>query len=193
MQEDYFIESVDQLKVLMPRTVCSAETEPIILVNPTDSLKTLQKGAVIGSAYEVIAFQEGKMHSEVSCSNVGPNDSLVNQDDHGEIRSCWSSEQEQTEEPTSQDIPGQFYESSVEKLNAEQRQKLKTLLCAHQDVFAEHDLDLETATAIKPTIDTGEPVQFTKDSRVAICLERAVPCFYFSAVLIFGVPFPFGD
>ena len=64
----------------MPRTVCSVETEPTIrLVNPTDSLKTLKKGTVIGSAYEVIAFQEEEMQSDVSCSNIGPNISLVNQ------------------------------------------------------------------------------------------------------------------
>ena len=40
-------------------------------------------------------------------------------------------------------------------------------------------------------------VQFIKDSLVAICWERAVPlafhlcCFYFSAALSVGVPFPF--
>ena len=80
IQEDYSVEPVDQLKVWMPRTVCSAETEPTIcLVNPTDSLTTLKKGAVIGSAYEVIAFQEEEMQSDVSCSNIGPNISLVNQ------------------------------------------------------------------------------------------------------------------
>ena len=100
------MESVDQLKVWMPRTVYSAETEPIIcLVNPTDSLKTLKKGAVIGSAYEVIAFQEEEMRSDVSCSYIGSNISLVNQEVHGELRTCCSLEQEQAEELTQQNIP----------------------------------------------------------------------------------------
>ena len=129
IQEDYFVEPVDQLKVWMPRTVCSAETEPTIcLVNPTDSLKTLKKGAVIGSAYEVIAFQEVEMQSDVSWSNIGPNISVVNQEDNGELRTCCSSDQEQTEELTEQNIPEylkQLYDASVEKINAEQRQKLK--------------------------------------------------------------------
>ena len=47
------------------------------------------------------------------------------------------------------------YDASVEKLNAEQRQKLKKLLCDHQDVFANHDFDLGTVTAIQHTIDNG--------------------------------------
>ena len=133
IQEDYFVEPVDQLKVWMPRTVCSAETEPIIcLIYPTDSIKTLKKGALIGSAYEVIAFQEEEMQSDVSCSNIGPKISLVNQEDHDELRTCCSSEQEQAEELTEQNIPEhlkQLYDASVEKLNEEQRQKLKQLLC----------------------------------------------------------------
>ena len=40
MQEDYYIEPMDKLKVFTPRTVCTADSEPIIcLKNPTDSLK----------------------------------------------------------------------------------------------------------------------------------------------------------
>ena len=57
--QDYFIEPVDKLNVLMPRTACPASTEPnVCLVNPPDSFRTLKKGAVIGSAFEVDAFQE---------------------------------------------------------------------------------------------------------------------------------------
>ena len=44
MQEDYYIEPMDKLNVFMPRTVCTADSEPIIcLINPTDSLKALKK------------------------------------------------------------------------------------------------------------------------------------------------------
>ena len=71
-----------------------------------------------------LPFQEEEMQSDVFCSNIGPDISLVNQENHEELRKCCSSEQEQTELPTSQDIPEhlkQLYEGSVEKLNAEQR------------------------------------------------------------------------
>lgn len=48
MQGNYFIEPVDQLKFLIPRTVCAAETEPTVCtVNPTDLFQTLKKGEVI--------------------------------------------------------------------------------------------------------------------------------------------------
>ena len=43
----------------------------------------------------------------------------------------------------------------MQKLSAEQRQNLKKLLCDNQDVFAKHDFDLGTDTAIQHTIDTG--------------------------------------
>lgn len=69
MKEDYFIEPVDDLKVLKPRTVCSAETEPIIcLMNPADSLRTLTSGTVISSAYEVMPVQEEDIQFNDSCS-----------------------------------------------------------------------------------------------------------------------------
>ena len=117
MQEDYFIEPVDKLKVLMPRTVCLASTEPTVcLVNPSDSFRTLKKGAVIGSAFEADAFQEEDMESDVSCSNIKPNVSSVNQNNHGERGTCCSSEQERMEEPVEQIIPEhleQLYETSV--------------------------------------------------------------------------------
>ena len=81
MPDDYFIEPVEQLKVLMARTVCAADTDPIIcLVNPTDTLRTLKKGAQIGSAYEVIALQEDEILAGVSCSNTGSSISLVNEE-----------------------------------------------------------------------------------------------------------------
>ena len=124
-------------------------------VNPTDSLTALKKGAVIGSAYEVIAFQEEKMQSDVSCSNIGPNISLMNQEDHGELRTCCVLEQEQAEALTEQNIPEhlkQLYDASIEKLNAEQRQKLKKLLCDHQDVFAKHDLSRQSSTQLIPEL-----------------------------------------
>ena len=154
MQEDYFIEPVDKLKVLMPRTVCLASTEPTVcLVNPSDSFRTLKKGAVIGDA-----FQEEDMESDVSCSNIKPNVSSVNQNNHGEMGTCCSSEQERMEEPVEQIIPEhleQLYETAIENLNAEQQQKLKKFLCDHQDVFAKHDFDLGAVTAIQHDIDTG--------------------------------------
>ena len=59
MQEDYFIEPVDKLNVLMPRTVCPASTEPTVcLVNPSDSFRTLKKGAVIGSDLKLMLFKK---------------------------------------------------------------------------------------------------------------------------------------
>lgn len=161
LQDDYCIEPVDQLKVLMPRTVCAAESEPTVcLINITDSFKTLKKGAVIGSAHEVNGFQEEDLQSDVSCSDIGRNISLVNQEDHDEQKTCCSSRcsfnAEQT--PTEEDTPKHLkhlYEASIEKLNAEQQQKLHRLLCDNQDVFAEHDFDLGTVTAIEHKIDTG--------------------------------------
>ena len=175
MQEDYFIEPVDKLNVLMPRTVCPASTEPTVCsVNPSDSFRTLKKGAVIGSAFEVDAFQEEDMESGVSCSNIQPNVSSVNQNNHGERGSCCSSEQQRAEEPVEQTIPEhleQLYETSLENLNAEQQQKLKKFLCDHQDVFAKHDFDLGTVTAIQHDIDTGtaQPVKQR--------MRRAPACF----------------
>ena len=71
MQEDYYIEPMDKLKVFMTRTVCTADSEPIIcLINPTDSLKTLKKGAIIGIAYGVISYPEEDIRSDVSSSNM---------------------------------------------------------------------------------------------------------------------------
>ena len=165
MQEDYFIEPVDKLNVLMPRTMCPASTEPTVcLVNPSDSFRTLKKVAVIGSAFKVDAFQEEDMESGVSCSNIQPNVSSVNQNNHAEKGSCCFSEQQRAEEPVEQIIPEhleQLNETSIENLNAEQQQNLKKFLCDHQDVFAKHDFDLGTVTAIQHDIDTGtaQPVK----------------------------------
>ena len=61
--------------------------------------------AVIGSAFEVDAFQEEDMESGVSCSNIQPNVSSVNQNNHGEKGSCCFSEQQRAEEPVEQIIP----------------------------------------------------------------------------------------
>ena len=185
MPDDYFIESVERLKVLMARTVCAADTDPIIcLVNPTDTLRTLKKGAQIGNAYEVIALQEDEILVGVSCSNTGSSISLVNEEGlvnpqeqaKGSDVSCsnigpstplvkeedavgrTTHVQEEQVSLAEQEIPEhlkQLYETSMQKLSAEQRQNLKKLLCDNQDVFAKHDFDLGTVTAIQHTIDTG--------------------------------------
>ena len=173
MQEDYYIEPMDKLKVFMPRTVCTAESEPIIcLINPTDSLKTLKKGAIIGSAYGVISYPEEDIRSEVSSNNRNPKVSLVNQDNNDEDRTG-STEQEYRRE---QEIPEhlkQLYDSSLENLDAEQQQKLKTLLCNYQDVFAKHDFDLGTVTAIQHTVDTGtaKPIK-QRMRRTPVCFAN---------------------
>ena len=119
---------------------------------------------MIGSAFEVDAFQEEDMESDVSCSNIKPNVSSANQKNHGERGTCCSSEHERTEEPIEQIIPEhlvQLYETSIENLNAEQQQKLKTFLCDHQDVFPKHDFDLGLVTVIQHNINTGiaQPVK----------------------------------
>ena len=173
MQKDYYIEPMDKLKVFMPRTVCTADSEPIIcLIPPTDSLKTLKKGAIIGSAYGVISYPEEDIRSDVSSSNMNPKVSLVNQDNNDEDRTG-SMEQEYGRE---QEIPEhlkQLYDRSLENLDAEQQQKLKTLLCNYQDVFAKHDFDLGTVTAIQHTVDTGtaKPIK-QRMGRTPVCFAN---------------------
>ena len=134
----------------MARTVCAADTDPIIcLVNPTDTLRTLKKGAQIGSAYEVIALQEDEILAGVSCSNTGSSISLVNEEGlvnpqeqgKGSDVSCsnigpstplvkegdtvgrTTHVQEEQVSLAEQEIPEhlkQLYETSMQKLSAEQ-------------------------------------------------------------------------
>ena len=57
----------------MPKTMCTSDSELIHSINPTDSLKTLKKCAIIGSAYEVVNFPDEDIRSDVSCAYMGPN------------------------------------------------------------------------------------------------------------------------
>lgn len=159
LHEDYCVEPVSHLSVLMPRTVRAKETEPVIcLVNITNSFKTLKKGTIIGSAYEVDGFPE---ESRVACSDTEPNISSIKQDNPVEQRTYCSAEllgKGQEQKQVNEDIPEHLkslYEVSIEHLDANQRKKLQSVLCDYQDVFAKHDFDLGTFTAIEHKIDTG--------------------------------------
>ena len=51
--------------MLMLRIVCTANSKPIHLINPTDSFKTLKKCVVTRSAYEVVNFPDEDIRSDV--------------------------------------------------------------------------------------------------------------------------------
>ena len=171
MKEDYVIEPVDELKLLMPRTVCTADSEPVVcLVNPSDSWKTLKKGTVIGSATKDVTFPEEDIGSDVSSSNTRPNVSQVSQQANEE-----KDESSKSFEPE-REIPEhlkKLYDASIGNLDAEQQQKLKQLLCDYPDVFARHDFDLGTVTAIQHNVDTGtaKPIK-QRMRRTPVCFAN---------------------
>ena len=85
IEEDYYIEPTEKLKVFMLRNVCSQEEDPMIcLIIPTHVFKTLKKDAFLWSAYGVISFPEEDIRSDLSCSSTNPYVSLVNQDNNDE-------------------------------------------------------------------------------------------------------------
>ena len=57
----------------MPKTMCTSDSDLIHSINPTDSLKTLKKCAVTGSAYEAVNFPDEDIRSGDSCGYMGPN------------------------------------------------------------------------------------------------------------------------
>ena len=171
MKEDYVIEPVDELKLLMPRTVCTAESEPVVcLVNPSDSWKTLKKGTVIGSATKDVTFPEEDIGSDVSFSNTRPNVSQVSQQANEERDESSKSFEQEREIP---EHLKKLYDASIGNLDAEQQQKLKQLLCDYPDVFARHDFDLGTVTAIQHNVDTGtaKPIK-QRMRRTPVCFAN---------------------
>ena len=150
--QDYYIEPVNDLKVLMPRTVSTAESDPMVcLVNVSDSYRTLKKGMIIGKAHEVSAFLEepGGQKSDITCSENRPEVLTVNEE-----KLEGNSQISQTSQlpPHLKDM----YEASIKQLNAEQCEHLCKLLCKYADVFAKHDYDLGNFTEIEHSIDTGD-------------------------------------
>ena len=182
---DYYIEPVNSLKVAMPKVVRAAKEEPVVcLLNMSEYFRTMKKGQVIGTAFEIAEVlgeqtasqglktmniptvdQSRKQSQMVSNLSVVSEDLKESNDsikpgaeDSGLASSLPRSrtDNKQSSLPVVPDHLQDVFDRSKNLLNIGETQKLQNLLCQNEDVFAKHQFDLGKFNALEHTIDTGD-------------------------------------
>jgi predicted aspartyl protease len=140
---DFIVEGIDDLEVLVPKTLHGGGKEATIcVVNVTDNFRVLKKGKNVGYAYpvdEIMPVTEEIEQELTNSSSQGLNPSVNH--------------------VTSIDkVPNHLqktFEESGKDLSQEQKEKLASLLITYEDVFAKSEFDLGTFTEIEHSIETG--------------------------------------
>ena len=137
---DYIIEPVEDAKMLIPKILRAAGTDPVLCVlNPTDRYRLLKKGSQIAKAYPIVEIMADDTQGadEIRAAQV-------------ETNTNFSHEAKMPEHLQ------KLYEESKEHLSEDQCNKLAQLLIEFQDVFAKSEFDLGTFHDIQHGIDTGD-------------------------------------
>ncbi|KAH3892264.1 hypothetical protein DPMN_016379 [Dreissena polymorpha] len=138
-ETDYVVESFGNSKLLVPRVVLSAGSDPVLcLLNPTDRVQLVKKNFLIARAYPVAEYLS--------------NDSATPDSGGCRVQAC-----SLVDPVMMKALPEHIrdlYERSEEHLNELERKQLADLLTEYQDVFARDEFDMGNFTAISHTIDT---------------------------------------
>ncbi|MES9880179.1 MAG: RNase H-like domain-containing protein [Sedimenticola sp.] len=138
---EYMIESENNTKVLVPKTVYSGTRQPAVCVmNITDKYRVLKKGDQIAKAF--------------------PTDGVIEPIPDDETRSVFNTEYQHPDGPPDETkgIPKHLegaIESSKQHLTEAQQRSFARLLYDYQDVFATDEFDLGDFTEITHSIDTA--------------------------------------
>jgi transposase InsO family protein len=151
----YIIEPSGGLSVLVPRTVHSAGTDPVVcVVNATDKYMLLKKGKEIATAHPVGTVIEEDAADGAFCANVMEGEEV---------------EEDSLEVP--QHLQAMF-DASVTHLDLQQKLNLAAILRQFEDVFASSEFDLGNFSEIEHAIDTGDakPIK-QRMRRTPACFE----------------------